>query len=160
MPPRRQSGGRAGKSKRSARALAGIAVAAIAVGAIAIAAHYFYQNRSEIRRFFSKPRPPDAAAVERAIDDAYSKINPVKTSTSTVTVGGREIRRDRLEIPKTVAIARANAEIAAAVEAAGGEVAYGVESSDENARRVGVTIGVSVGKRLVREIRLEKTARK
>jgi hypothetical protein len=160
MPPRRQSGGRAGKRKPSAKTLAGIAVAAIAVGAIAIAAYHFYQNRSEIGRFFARPRPADAATVERAIDDAYSRINPVKTSTSTVNVAGREIRRDRLELPKTVAIARANAEIATAVEAAGGEVAYGVESSDENARKVGVTIGVSVGKRLVREIRLEKTARK
>lgn len=160
MPPRRQSGGRAARGKRGAKTLAWIAVAAIAVAVIAVAANRVYQNRAEIQRFFSKPRPPDAAAVERAIDDAYAEIAPVKTSRSTVTAGGREIRRDVLEIPKTQALARANAVIAGAVEAAGGEVAYGVESSDEKARRVGVTLGVSVGKRLVREIRLEKSARK
>ena len=160
MPPRRQSGGRAGKGKRTAKALAGIAVAAIVVVVIAIAAHYIYQDRAEITRFFSKPRPPDAVLVGRAIDEACSRLNPVRTSTVTVTVGGREIPRVNLEVPKTTALARANAEIAAAVEAAGGEIAYGIESSDERARKVGLTIGVSVGKRLVREIRLEKSARK
>jgi hypothetical protein len=160
MPPRRQAGRRGAAGKRGAKVIAGIILAAIALGALAIAAHSVYQNRSEIRRFFAKPRPPDPAAVERAIDQAYSEIKPLKVTTSTATVGGREIRRDLVELPKSVAIARANARIAEAVEEAGGEVAYGVESGEEGARRVVVTVGVSVGKRLVREIKLEKNARK
>jgi hypothetical protein len=159
MPPRRRSG-RGGGRRVGFKAVVGIILAAVAIVCLATAAYYFYENRTAIKRFFARPQPPDAAAIEMAIREAYASIKPAKVSSSTVTVGGRQITQDRVELPKAASLARANAEITRAVESAGGEVAYGVESSDQSGRKVGVTLGVSIQKGLVREIRLEKSAGK
>ena len=65
-----------------------------------------------------------------------------------------------MQIPKDSSLLRANAEITEAVEKAGGEVAYGIESSDEKGRKVAVTIGVSIRRDLVREIKIERSTKK
>ena len=155
MPPRRRSGGGGGRRQGKA-VVAGVVIAAI-LGCAAIGAYHVYQSRAELKRFFSNPSPPDAAAIDRALEGAYSKIKPTKV------VAGAEAgdpRRDRVEIAKTASITRANGEITAAVENAGGRVAYGIESADEKGRKVAVTIGIAIGRRLVREIRVEQSTRK
>lgn len=147
-------------SRRQAKAVGGIIAGAILVGAIAAASSYVYYNRVELKRFFSNPPPPDTATVGRAIEEAYARIKPAKVTSSTAMVAGKAIPQDRVQIPKDSSLLRANAEITEAVERAGGEIAYGIESSDEKGRKVGVTLGVSIRRNLVREIRVERSTKK
>lgn len=147
-------------SRRRARTVGGIVIGAIVVGFIAAASSYVYYNRAELKRFFSNPPPPDEATVGRAIEEAYTRIKTTKVTSSTGLVGGKAITQDRVQIPKDSSLLRANAEITEAVEKAGGEVAYGIESSDEKGRKVAVTIGVSIRRDLVREIKIERSTKK
>jgi hypothetical protein len=147
-------------SRRRAKAVVGIVLGAILVGIAATAASYVYYNRAELKRFFSNPPPPDAATIARAIDQAYGRIKPTEVTSSMGTVAGKTVPQDRVQIPKTASLLRANAEITEAVEKAGGEIAYGVESSDEKGRKVAVTLGIAIRKNLVREVRLERSTKK
>ena len=54
---------------------------------------------------------------------------------------------------------RANLIITRAVETAGGSISYGIESVDEKRRWKAVTLGITDGDSLVREVRLEKRLR-
>lgn len=157
MPPRRQSEGKGGRRWGGIRAAAKLAVAIVAIGFLAIVAYSCYYYRADIRRFFASPKPPDAVTLDRVIDDAYSRIKPAKVSTSTVDMGSRQLRCDRLELAKKASLLRANFEITSAVERAGGEILYGVESTDEKGRKTGVTLAVSDGQAIVREIKLERS---
>ena len=80
-------------------------------------------------------------------------------TTSTVRLGGDEITQDRLELHRKRSMLRANLEITRAVERAGGEITYGIESIDEGRRWETVTLGISDGDSLIREVRLEKRLR-
>jgi len=159
MPPRRQSGGkgggRRGRTKLIAKVLAAAAVIVLAV----VAANYVYFYRAEIRHFFSTPRPPDAVTLDKAIEAAYAKIGPVKVSTTSLAAGTQQVRHDRVVIGKKASFLRANYEITCAVEKAGGRIASGVESTDDEGRATSVTLTVSDGQAVVREIRLERSKR-
>ncbi|MFZ1945984.1 MAG: hypothetical protein WAW06_00370 [bacterium] len=155
MPPRRQAGG--GGGRRRGKVAGTLVVVAVVFACLGAAGYRVYQSRDELKRFFSNPPPPDAAAIDRALEAAYSKIGPTKVTAGTEAGG---LRRDRVEIAKTASITRANAEITGAVEKVGGRVAYGIESADEKGRKVAVTVGIAIGRKLVREIRLEKSTRK
>ncbi len=155
MPPRRQSDGKGGGRRGRIRVVAEVLAAVVAVGFIAIVAYYCYHYRADLKRFFSTPKPPDIATLDKAIEDAYARIQPAKISTSSVAMGTRQTRYDRVEIPKKASLLRANFEITSAVEKAGGEILYGVESTDEKGRKTGVTLAISDGQGIVREIRLE-----
>lgn len=160
MPRRGQSGSQ-GRSRagRHAKLVAGVVLCALLAVCLAAAAYQVHSHRAELKRFFSNPPPPDPALVDAAVDEAYARIAPTKITTTQVTVGSKEVRQDRILLPKAGSLLRANAEITAAVEKAGGEVAYGVESGDDKGRKTGVTLGVSVQKKLVREIRIERSTR-
>jgi len=163
MPLRRQSDGGEGRARggrgRHTRVVVGIVLWALLAGCLAAGAHQTYSHRAELKHFFSNPPPPDPALIDAAIEEAYARIAPAKVTTSYVTIGDREVRRDRVLLPKTGSLLRANAEIAGGVEKAGGEVAYGIESADEKGRKIGVSLGVSIRKKLVREIKIEKSTR-
>jgi len=147
-------------SRRQAKTVGSIALGAILVGLIAAASSYVYYNRAELKRFFSNPPPPDSATVGRAVEEAYARIKPTKVTSSTGIVAGKAIPQDRVQIPKDSSLLRANAEISEAVEKAGGEIAYGIESSDEKGRKVAVTLGVAIRKNLIREIKIERSTKK
>lgn len=156
-PP--SSGQGPARARRHTRVAVGIVMGALLLGCIAAGAYQVHSHREELKRFFSNPPPPDPALVEEAIEEAYARIAPAKITTSQITIGARQVRQDRLLLPKTGSLLRTNAEIAAAVEKAGGEVAYGIESADEKGRKTGVTLGVSVQRNLVREIRIERSTK-
>jgi len=147
-------------SRRRAKAIGGIVIGAILVGIVAAAASYVYYNRAALKHFFSNPPPPDAATIGRVLDEAYARIQPTKITSSMGVVAGKTIPQDRVQIPKAFSLLRANAEITEAVEKAGGEIAYGIESSDEKGRKVAVTLGVAIRKNLVREVRVERSTKK
>jgi hypothetical protein len=157
MPPRRQSGGkgggRRGRIKLVAKVLAAAAVVVIAV----VAANYVYFYRAELKHFFSTPKPPDAATLDKAIEAAYARIEPVKVSTTSLAAGTQQVKHDRVVIGKKASFLRANYEITCAVERAGGRIASGVESTDDKGRETSVNLTVSDGQTVVREIRLERS---
>jgi hypothetical protein len=156
MAPRRQSEGRGGRRRGGIATLARVIFGAVVIGFFGIAAYYCYYNRADLKRFFSTPKPLDAATLDRVVGDAYAKVKPAKISTSTVDLGSKQVRYDRLELPKKASLLRANYEITRAVEGAGGKIVYGVESSDEKGRKMAVTLAVSDGQSIVREIKLER----
>ena len=69
------------------------------------------------------------------------------------------MRCDLLELSRETSVFRANHEITHAVEKAGGRIEYGLDSSDERRRWRTVTLGISDGDSLIREIRLKKRIR-
>jgi hypothetical protein len=157
MPPRRQSrskgGGGRGRIKLIAQTLAVAAAVVIAV----VAANYVYFYRAELKHFFSTPKPPDAATLDKAIEAAYARIGPVKVSTSSLAAGTQQLKHDRVVIGKKASFLRANYEITCAVEKAGGRISSGVESTDNKGQETSVTLTVSDGQAVVREIRLERS---
>ena len=118
-----------------------------------------YVFSSDIIDFFSPPPPPDPHAINRAIDSAFARIDPEDLSTSTMEVEDCELPRDRLVLPGTASALRANLEITRAVERAGGTILYGIESTDRKRRWQTVTLGVSAGDSLIREIMLVSRVR-
>jgi hypothetical protein len=159
--PRRGLPGGQGRSRaaRNAKTAAGVVLGGLLVICLAAVGYEIHGHRAEIKQFFSNPPPPDPVLVDTAIDEAYTRLAPTKITKSQATIGSRDVRQDRVLLPKTGSLLRANAEITAAVERAGGEVAYGIESGDDKGRKTGVTLGVSVRKNLVREIKLERSTR-
>ena len=163
MPLRRQPGGRGrgrgDRGLRRARTVAGIVAAIVLAVFLGSVVYKVYNHRSEVRRFFSNPPPPEPGTIDLAIEEAYAKIKPTEVTTTNAEIGGEQVREDRVLLPKTASLLRANAEIARAVESAGGEMAYGIESADDRGRKTGLTLGVSIDKKLVRQIRIEKSTR-
>ena len=105
------------------------------------------------------PRSADPEVLASALDSVYITL-PVK-AIKTLTPRDNEtgIRCDRLVLDSQSSIVRANLAITRAVKRAGGEVVYGVDSFDSRRRWQIVTLGISDGDSLIREIRLEKRIR-
>jgi hypothetical protein len=118
-----------------------------------------YVFRGDVVDLFSPPPAPDANAINSAVDSAFAVIDPQDHSASVVEVGGREVPRDRIVLHAASSALRANLEITRAVERAGGTILYGVESTDQKRRWQTVTLGVSAGDSLIREIMLVSRVR-
>jgi hypothetical protein len=118
-----------------------------------------YTLKDSLHRYVRGEQRADITTLEQAMDSAYAAIAPRKISTSVVTLDELEVRHDRLELSRDGSLFKANLEITRAIEKAGGEVLFGIESSDTRRRWQAVTMGVSDGDSLVREIRLEKRIR-
>jgi hypothetical protein len=118
-----------------------------------------YLLRSPARNMFSRPPRVDTDRLAEAIDSAYNRIQVQKLRTSTVDLGRQQVRHDDIEVSRTSSVLRANLEITRSVEKAGGTVLYGIESTDDRRRWQFVTLGISAGDSLIREIRLEKRIR-
>jgi hypothetical protein len=157
MPPRRQSDGKGGGRRVRIGFVAKVIGAVAALVAATFIANYAYFYRADIARFFSTPKPPDAAAIDKAVDEAYARIKPVKVTTSVLEAGTARVKCDRVTIAKKASILRANCEITEAVEGVGGRIVQGVESADAKGKEAGVTLSVSDGSAVVREIRLERS---
>lgn len=118
-----------------------------------------YAMRQPVRDIFVRDERVDAAMLGAVIDSACAAIEPAKSSTSTVDLGGHDVQCDLLQLSRDASIFRANHEITRAVEKAGGRIVYGLESSDEKRRWRTVTLGISDGDSLIREVRLRKRIR-
>jgi len=157
MPPRRQSDGKGGGRRVRTKFVVKVIGAVAALVVAAVVANYIYFYRADIARFFSTPQLPDAAAIDKAVEDAYARIKPVKVTTSVLDAGTAQVKCDRVVIAKKASMFRANHEVTEAVERAGGRVTQGVESADAKGKESGVTLMVSDGRAVVREIRLERS---
>jgi len=147
------------RSKKSTgkhrKAVAGLI--ALIVVVLIVAAGCLYKGR--IVEFLSPPQRAELTVLNAAVDSACASLETRKTSSAPVDLGDREIARDRLELPPTSSLLRANLIVTRAVERAGGTVTYGIESQDEKHRWQAVTLGVTDGDSLIREVRLEKRLR-
>jgi hypothetical protein len=131
-------------------------VAIIVIVAAGIAAYVFHDPVSLL---FARRERADLVVLERAIDSVYTLVDPQKLSSSVVELGAVEVGCDHLELGRDVSLVRTNLAITRAVEKAGGEILYGLESIDGKRRWQSVTLGVSDGDSLIREIRLQKRVR-
>jgi hypothetical protein len=156
MSPRKGTGS---KRKGRSRLVAGIVITClIAVGA--------YMLKDRARQWFAyacdcftyKPRA-DAALVNQAIDSVYAILEPRRVSASTAEVGDHQVRCDRLELERDSSMMRANHHLTRAVERAGGDVVFGIESTDQKRRWQTVTLSISDGDSIIRQIALEKRIR-
>jgi hypothetical protein len=111
-----------------------------------------YIFRGDITDFFSPPPPPDVDAVHLAVDSAFAYLHPKDVSASKTGLGTCEIPRDRVTLPSDMSLLRANLAITLAVEKAGGSISYGLESIDGKRRWQTVTLGISAGDSLIREV--------
>lgn len=118
-----------------------------------------YGLKDQIHNFFTYKRRADVGVLHEAIDSVYTVLEPRRVSTSTTDLGGHQVRCDRLELPRGSSIMRANNKLTRAVEKAGGEVLLGIESSDQGRRWQIVTLNISDGDSVIREIALEKRIR-
>jgi hypothetical protein len=118
-----------------------------------------YAMRQPVRGIFVRDERADAAVLNAAIDSVCAAIEPAKSSTSTLVLGEHDVTCDLLELSREASVFRANHEITRAVEKAGGRIAYGLDSSDEKRRWRTVTLGISDGDSLIREVRLKKRMR-
>lgn len=130
-----------------------VVIVLLALAAIA------YAVREPARRIFGRRERADIVVLNAAIDSACAVIEPRETTVSTVDLGGHDVRCDLLELSRDASVLRANRELTGAVERAGGRIAYGLDSSDEKRRWRTVTLGISDGDSLIREIRLKKRIR-
>jgi hypothetical protein len=122
-------------------------------------AYFFYSHRDRLRVWF---RPVERAGPERleaVLDSVYRAIEAQSVTTTEVTLNGHDVRHDEVRLPRSGSLARANLDITRAVEMTGGQVVFGVESSDRRNRWRAVTLGISDGDSLVRQIRLERRSR-
>ena len=99
------------------------------------------------------------SAINRAVDSAFVVIDPQEVSAATTDIEDREIPTDRVVLPKGASVLRANLTLTRAVERAGGTVLYGVESTDRKRRWQTVTLGISAGDSLIREVMLVSRVR-
>jgi hypothetical protein len=128
----------------------------VVVAGLAVAAYFF---GGDILDFFIPPPPPDIIAINDAVDSAFVEIDPQDLSATIVELKDCCITRDRLVLGRGASALRANLEITRAVERAGGTIAYGVESIDRKRRWQTVTLGVSAGDSLIREVLLVSRVR-
>jgi hypothetical protein len=108
--------------------------------------------------FTYKPRA-DAGLVHQAIDSVYAILEPRRVSTSTAGAGEHQVRCDRLELERDSSMMRANHHLTRAVERAGGDVVFGIESTDQKRRWQTVTLSISDGDSIIRQVALEKRIR-
>ena len=141
--------------RRHSRAI-GVLTALAVIACLAMTGHLF---KDRIVKFLSPPPRASVGLLNAAVDSACASLETRKATSSTVILGEQEITQDRLELPGKSSMLRANLIITRAVERAGGKVAYGIESVDEKRRWQTVTLGVSDGDSLIREVRLEKRLR-
>jgi hypothetical protein len=125
-----------------------ILITLIALGS----AGYYY--RSVIVDLVTPPPPPDATAINRAVDSALVMLDPQEVSSGTAPAGDSDVPRDRLILSGSASVLRANLTITRAAEKAGGSIHYGVESTDDRRRWQTVTLGISAGDSLIREVML------
>jgi hypothetical protein len=92
------------------------------------------------------------SAINLAVDSAFAGLDPREVSTSTVELNGCEVPTNRVILAADASLLRANLAITQAVEKAGGSIGYGVESTDSKRRWQTVTLGISAGDSLIREI--------
>jgi hypothetical protein len=118
-----------------------------------------YLLKDGIVKYLSPPPRADVAALHASVDSACASLETRKMSSTTVDLGDHQLARDQLELPRASSLLRANLIITRAVERAGGAVSYGIESMDEKRRWQTVTLGISDGDSLIREVRLEKRLR-
>jgi len=118
-----------------------------------------YLLRGRIAEFLSPPQRADLDILNAAVDSACASLETRKSSSTTVDLGDHQVDLVRLELPGTSSLLRANLIITRAVETAGGSISYGIESVDEKRRWQTVTLGITDGDSLVREVRLEKRLR-
>jgi hypothetical protein len=118
-----------------------------------------YVFRADVVDFFSPPPPPDVSAINRAVDSAFVVIDPQEVASATADIEDCEIPTDRVVLPKGASVLRANLTLTRAVERAGGTVLYGVESTDRKRRWQTVTLGISAGDSLIREVMLVSRVR-
>lgn len=97
---------------------------------------------------------PDPSRIEAALDSLYATLSPLKIESKASVEEG--IRCDRLLFDRKTSLTRVNLQIARSVESRGGEIAYGFESSDNGKDIQCVTIGISDGEKLLREVILKK----
>jgi hypothetical protein len=135
-------------------AVAGGLRATVAVVILAGLAITTYVLKDPLLGFLSPPPPPDMAILNQAIDSAYARIGPETVSASVVDLRNRQVTQDRIVIARGNSVIRANLEITRAVEKAGGTILYGIESVDQPRRWRTVTLGISNGDSLFKEIRL------
>jgi hypothetical protein len=133
--------------------LIGFVILACFIAAVA------YGLKDEIRNFFTYKHRADVGVLHQAIDSVYTVLEPRRISTSTADLGGHRVRCDRLELSSGSSIMRANSKLTRAVEKAGGEVVLGIESSDQGRRWQTVTLSISDGDSVIREIALERRIR-
>lgn len=130
---------------------------ALLAGCCVVVSAYTLKDRA--RTFFTYKHRADDGAVHHAIDSVYAVLEPRKISTSTIADGDCRVRRDRVELERDRSIIRANHLLTRAVEKAGGDVVAGIESTDQGPRRQIVTLSISDGDSIIREIALEKRIR-
>jgi hypothetical protein len=132
-----------------------VAAVILLVAIVAIA----YAVSQPALRILNHRERADIALLNAAVDSACAAIEPREASVSTFDLGGHEVRYDLLELSRDTSVFRANREITGAVEKAGGRIAYGLDSSDGKRRWQTVTLGISDGDSLIREVRLKKRIR-
>jgi hypothetical protein len=132
-------------------------VAALIAGCCVVVAVYALKDQA--RTFFTYSHRADAAAVHHAVDSVCTVLQPRNVSTSTVAVGDCRVRRDRIQLERNGSIIRANHLLTRAVEKAGGVIVAGVESTDQGRRWQIVTLSISDGDSIIREVALEKRVR-
>jgi hypothetical protein len=142
----------AGKHSRATGCLITLVVIVCIAGA-----GYLLRNR--IAESLSPPPRADLNVLNAAVDSACASLETRKSSSTTVDLGDHQIAQDRLELPGSSSLLRANLIITRAVETAGGTVSYGIESVDEKRRWQSVTLGITDGDSLIREVRLERRLR-
>jgi len=118
-----------------------------------------YLLRHDLVDFFSPPPPPDAGAIHRALDSAFVTLEPEEVTTADVEAEAGEVPRDRVVLSRGGSALRANLAVTRAVERAGGTVLYGIESIDSKRRWQTVTLGISAGDSLIREVMLVSRVR-
>jgi hypothetical protein len=132
----------------------------IVIIAVVCAGIAVYMLQEPVRLILASRERADVAVLERAIDSVYAVVTPSEVSSSSMDLDGLQVRCDLIELPRDASLIRTNLAIKRAVEKAGGEVVYGVESSDDRRRWQTVTLGVSDGDSLIREIRLTQRVRR
>lgn len=147
-------------SSRKETSRAGISVKhLVAIVIIVCAGIAAYAFHDPVSLLFARKERADLGVLERAIDSVYVVVDPQKLSSSVVELDAVEVRCDYLELSRDVSLVRTNLAVTRAVEKAGGEILYGLESTDGKRRWQTVTLGVSDGDSLIREIRLQKRVR-
>lgn len=147
------------RRKKRPRRTGGAIGALIAIILIVSAAGIVYLNWGRIAASLSPPPRADVATLNAAVDSACAGLETRRSSSEVIDLGDREITQDRFELPRTSSLLRANLIVTRAVERAGGTVSYGIESVDEKRRWQAVTLGITDGDSLVREVRLERRLR-
>lgn len=122
----------------------------IAIGAALLASFITYER---LKSYINEHKP-DPAMIEASLDSLYVALSPISVEQGELGVG--QVRCDRLLFDRKTSLVRVNLEITRCVERSGGEIAYGLDSLDAQKKKQYVTLGISDGKTLLRQVILEK----